>query len=119
MRNGSTSKSKQKKNEETVTFESGSGNVFADIGLPHPEVFFIKAQLVSTIEEMMKKRNFSLKRAAEFFKLDPKQYENLISGQTQRFSIDRLLKMLNKLGHTIEIRVHPIENRLPNSTFKS
>jgi len=36
--------------------EAGSSNVFKDIGVPHAEEHFVKAQLVFKIDTILKKR---------------------------------------------------------------
>ena len=117
MRNGSKLTTMRTETTPEVTY--GCGNIFADLGLPYPEVDMAKAQLIVAISQLMETRKLSQKSAATLFEITPEQLDGLLNGRMTRFSIDRLLKMLNKLGHTIEIRVHPIENRLPNSTFKS
>src|SRR5579872_6556011 len=48
-------------------YESGSGNVFKDIGLPNAEEHFVKAQLVFKIDTIMKKRALKQVDAARLF----------------------------------------------------
>jgi len=48
-------------------YEVGSGNVFADIGLPNPEEHLIKAKLVYKIDSLMKNRGLKQIEAAELF----------------------------------------------------
>ena len=45
----------------------GSGNVFADIGLPNPEEHLIRAKLVYKIDSLMKNRGLKQIEAAELF----------------------------------------------------
>ena len=46
--------------KKKIDYEMGSGNVFADIGLPKAEEHLVKAQLVFRIDGLMKKRGFDV-----------------------------------------------------------
>jgi len=50
-----------------IEHEVGSGNVFADIGLPNAEEHLIKAQLVYKISRIMKHRRLTQVEAARIF----------------------------------------------------
>ena len=55
MRNGSNIKNGHKKikNEEPAQFEEWSGNVFADLGLPNPELCLAKAKIVDYLADLL------------------------------------------------------------------
>ena len=44
---------------EQMEFTYGSGNVFADLGLPNPEELQLKSSLVSEISKLMKERKMT------------------------------------------------------------
>jgi len=88
----------------------GSGNVFADMGLPNAEVLLAKATLVAKIQLVLEARKLSTAKAAALLKLEPQRLERLLEGQTQRFTIDRLFRFLNLLGLDVEIAIHPSVN---------
>jgi predicted XRE-type DNA-binding protein len=48
-------------------YETGSGNVFRDIGVPNAEEHLVKAQLVFKIGTILKKRGLKQVEAAELF----------------------------------------------------
>ena len=83
-----------------------SGNVFADIGLPNAAELLFKADLVIAIGRVIEERGLSQRQAAEIVGLDQPKVSALMSGDTRRFSTDRLLKVLTCLGQDIDIRVH-------------
>jgi predicted XRE-type DNA-binding protein len=89
---------------EPVTFEMGTGNVFADMGLPNAEVLLAKATLVAKIQLVLESRKLSTTKAAALLNLEPQRLERLLEGQTQRFTIDRLFRILNLL------EIHPSLN---------
>ena len=53
--------------EETVT--AGSGNVFADLGLPNADELLLKAQLVSKIRKVMAARGLKQSAAAKLMSI--------------------------------------------------
>jgi predicted XRE-type DNA-binding protein len=91
----------------TVRFEQGSGNVFADLGLPNPELALAKAELVQRIRELIAERNLTQTKAAELLGLDQPKVSALVRGRVKGFTYDRLFRFLNALGQRIEISVRP------------
>jgi predicted XRE-type DNA-binding protein len=59
-----STKQEKKYAEEAVV--TGSGNVFADLGLPNPEQRLAKAHLVQRIAEVIKERELTQKQAGLF-----------------------------------------------------
>ncbi len=109
MENGSHNKNGRKKtsDDEPIVFELSSGNVFADLGLPNPELRLAKADLVIHITRAIASRKLSHAKASELLKLDEEKLAGLIRGQTERFTIDRLIKLLTLLDQQVQITVTP------------
>ena len=82
-----------------------SGNVFADLGLPNAEEELFKAQLIWQISDAIAAQNLTQVRAAELLGLKQPDVSDLINGKTYRFSTDRLLRLLNRLGKDVKITV--------------
>ncbi|MBW0005536.1 MAG: XRE family transcriptional regulator [Hyphomicrobiales bacterium] len=89
------------------TYEVGSGNVFADIGLPNPEEHLIKAKLVYKIHTLMKNRGLKQIEAAELFGVRQPDVSKMLRGDFRQFSVERLLRFLVVLGQDVEIIVKP------------
>lgn len=87
--------------------EIGSGNVFADIGLPNPEEHLIKAQLVYRIDVLMKGRGLKQVQAAKLFGVKQPDVSKMLRGDFRQFSVERLLRFLVALGQDVEIVVKP------------
>lgn len=85
--------------------EEGSGNVFADLGLPNAEELLTKADLVHRIGEIIKGRNLTQAQAAEVLGASQPIVSNLINGRIGGFSLERLLRFLNALDRDVEIVV--------------
>lgn len=90
-----------------IPAEEGSGNVFADIGLPNPEERLAKADLAIRISEVIRARRLTQIRAAHILRIDQPKISRLLRGQLSGFSTERLMQFLTLLGRDIEITVKP------------
>jgi predicted XRE-type DNA-binding protein len=93
---------------EKIGFEVGSGNVFADLGLPNPEEHLAKAELASRINEVIQQRRLTQAVTAELLGIDQPKVSRLMRGHLTNFSTDRLMHFLTLLGRDVEIVVKPI-----------
>ena len=100
----------------TEKITRGSGNVFADLGFDNPEEMETKAKLVSQINAIIKKRNLTQKQAGEILGITQSRVSDLARGGLSGFSVDRLLRLLNKLDREVEIVVKPKRGRRPATT---
>jgi predicted XRE-type DNA-binding protein len=106
MRNGSKKKGRKVTNEP-VRVEQGSGNVFADLNLPNPDLALAKAELVQRIRYLIAERKLTQVKAAKLLGLDQPKVSALVRGRVEGYSIDRLFRFLNALGQRVEITVRP------------
>ena len=83
----------------------GSANVFADLELAESEALLAKARLASMIASIVQSRGLTQAQAAEALGTTQPIVSNLRRGRLSGFSLDRLLRFLNALGHDVEIRV--------------
>ncbi len=88
-----------------MEIEEGSGNVFADIGLPNPEERLAKADLAIRIAETIRARRLTQTRAARILRIDQPKISRLLRGQLSGFSAERLMHFLTLLGRDVEILV--------------
>ena len=80
-----------------------SGNVYKDLGFPDAEEMQAKAILVSRIMEIIKKKKWTQKKAAEILCITQPKISLLKRGHFSGFSIGKLINILNKLQQDIEI----------------
>lgn len=85
----------------------GSGNVFADIGLPNAEEHLLKAQLVHRIDRVLKGRKLKQVEAAALLGVKQPDISKMLRGDFRQFSVERLMRFLVALGQDVEIRVRP------------
>jgi len=99
------------KTSKTKRYETGSGNIFKDIGLPNAEEHLVKAQLVFKIDTILKKRGLKQVEAADLFGVRQPDVSKMLRGEFRQFSVERLLRFLVALDHDVEIVVKPHRNR--------
>lgn len=96
-------KRNQKNSPDEIEFTVGSGNVYADFGLPNPEEAKTKAEIAMLITDIIKKKRLTQQQAAELMNIDQPKVSKIVRGLLSEFSIERLLKFVLSLGFDIEI----------------
>ena len=94
-----------KPTKATPKVTMGSGNVFADLGLPDPEIRFLKSMLAIKIGVEMKRRRLDQAGAAALLGIDQPRVSKILRGRLDSFSIDKLMKLLVRAGKEIDIVV--------------
>jgi len=92
-------------------YETGSGNVFKDLGVPNAEEHLVKAQLVFKIDRIMKDRGLRQVEAAGLFGVRQPDVSKMLRGEFRQFSVERLLRFLVALDQDVEIVVKPHRGR--------
>jgi predicted XRE-type DNA-binding protein len=85
----------------------GSGNVFADLGLPNAEQELLKAQLTLQIYRIVKQRGLTQAQAAKALGVKQPHVSLLMRNRGGTFSVGRLIDFLTALGQDVEITVRP------------
>ena len=101
--------SQQELDEMEVT--PSCGNIFADLGLPDPELALAKAKLSLSIEHIIKERGLTQAQAAKLMGLTQPNVSDIMRGYLDGFTLDRLFRCLEALGQEIEIVVRPRKAR--------
>ena len=93
------------KNKEII--KRGTDNVFADIGVTHPERVQARAQVMFLIAEIIRKRCLTQKQTAALLGIPQSKVSCLMNGKLSNFSMDHLFELLNALDADVEIIVKP------------
>lgn len=93
----------------------GSGNVFADLGLPDADALLVKAQLTYQIAKRIKTVALTQSEAGQRLGLSQPDVSRLMKGRATGFSMDRLLALLNALDFDVDIVLRKSELK-PHST---
>src|SRR5947209_19768601 len=96
-----------KKSSPPVSVTEGSGNVFADLGLPNPEQEMMKARLTLQIYRIVRERGLTQTQAAKTLGIRQPHVSLLMRNRAGSFSVGRLLEFLTALGHDVEIAIRP------------
>lgn len=89
----------------------GSGNVFADLGLPNPEQELLKAQLTLQIYRIVKARKLTQAQAGQVLGIKQPHVSALMRNRAGNFSVGRLFEFLTALGQDVRITVKPAKKR--------
>ena len=87
----------------------GSGNVFRDLGHANPEALQLKAILAAKIVGVLDALDMSVRRAHDLTGFSAADFSRVRQAKLSRFTIDRLMAMLDKLNQDVEVTVsvHP------------
>ena len=90
-----------------VEVQRGSGNVFADLGLPDADKLQIKTGLVMEIRKAMRHLNLTQQDAAKRMGITQPKVSDMMRGDFTNLSERKLMDCLTRLGYDIEISVRP------------
>ena len=89
----------------------GSGNIFADLGLPNAGEHQLKAVLVVQLKHLIAERGLSQVAAARLVEMKQPDLSKLLRGQLKLVSVEKLLRMLTAFDQDVEITVKPHRKR--------
>ena len=81
----------------------GSGNVFADLGLPGAEEFQLKSYLGMEIRITIKAKRLSRRRAAQKMGMSEDEIVKLYKSAPFDYSVGQLVRFLNSLDRDVEL----------------
>ena len=90
-----------------MEIETGSGNVFADLGLRDAEKLKIKSGLVIEITRAIRKLALTQEEAGRRMGIPQPKVSAMLRGDFANLSERKLMDCLNRLGYDIEITVKP------------
>jgi predicted XRE-type DNA-binding protein len=83
----------------------GSGNVFRDFGHPDADIEQAKSILAARIIGILDDEGLSTRKAQEKSGTDHADFARIRNVKLDRFTIDRLMTIINRLGHEVDIRI--------------
>ena len=88
-----------------IDIETGSTNVYEDLGLPNPSEMQVKASLATKIGEIIKRRRLTQSQAAEILGMPQPKISSMLRGQFRGISEAKMLECMNRLGRDVQIVV--------------
>jgi len=83
----------------------GSGNVFRDFGYPDADLRQFKAILAAAIIKTLDRQHLSVRAAHKRTGFAAADFSRIRNVDLGRFTVDRLMKILNALGFRVEVKV--------------
>jgi predicted XRE-type DNA-binding protein len=101
----------------TEAVDMGSGNVFADLGLPDPQERQLRVQLATRLNDLLQAEGLTQAAAAKRFGISQPHVSELKNYKLGRFSSERLLHYITLLNRDVEIFIRPrtTQQALPDS----
>jgi predicted XRE-type DNA-binding protein len=90
----------------------GSGNIFADLGLPNPDELQVKSAIANRIEDLIEAAGCTQADAALRMGISQPDVSNIVRGRLKGYTLDRLVECLLDMGQEVEVRMP--RNRVSN-----
>lgn len=95
--------------------ETGSGNVFADLGYADAKERHLKVELAVLVNRLLRQRGLTQAQAAKRLGILQPHVSDLVRYRLNRFSVERLMQFLSRLGRDVEIRIRERSTRRPRA----
>ena len=83
----------------------GSGNVFRDFGQPDADVRQLKAILAAEVIKALDRDALSVRGAQARTGVDAADFSRIRNADLGRFTIDRLVSIINRLGSRVDVKI--------------
>ncbi len=90
---------------EKLQIVRGSGNVFRDLGRENADALQFKAILAAEIIKALDKDELTVRAAHERTGIAAADFSRIRNADLGRFTVDRLMTVLNRLGSRIEVKI--------------
>lgn len=92
---------------DAVDIEHGTGNVFADLGLPDAADRQTKTRLALAVNDLVSNRQLRQAETARLLGIPQPRVSALVNYRLDGFSVERLMSFLTKLDQDVEIVIRP------------
>jgi predicted XRE-type DNA-binding protein len=90
---------------ERMELVRGSGNVFRDFEHTNPDVAQLKAIFAAEIIKMLDREGLSVRGAHARTGVAAADFSRIRNADLGRFTLDRLVSIINRLGSRVEIKI--------------
>ena len=91
--------------KKSLELSRGSGNVFRDLRRPNADVEQLKAILAAEIIKALDREGLSVRSAHDRTGIAAADFSRIRNANLGRFTLDRLMSVLNRLGSRVEVKV--------------
>ena len=99
---------------ERLSVTRGTGNVFRDLGEANADVKQVKSLLAAEIIKVLDREDLTVRAAHDRTGIAAADFSRIRNADLQRFTVDRLMSIINRLGARVEVRVrvHPAHSAM-------
>jgi predicted XRE-type DNA-binding protein len=98
---------------DDIAIQRGTQNVFADLGFPDPDTHLLKAQLVSRMQDVLQDKKLTQAEAGRIMGISQPDVSRILKGQFRDISVERIMRMLTRIGCEVDIVVKPQGSQPP------
>jgi predicted XRE-type DNA-binding protein len=92
-------------NEDKIEIIRGSGNVFRDTNMENADLLQLRSLLAAQIIKILDELNLTGKQAQTITGIAEADFSRIRRVKLDRFTIDRLMTVLNRLNQRVEINI--------------
>jgi predicted XRE-type DNA-binding protein len=92
--------------KEKLKLVRGSGNVFRDFGDPNADLEQARAILAAKIIGVLDRQKLSTREAQKVTGVAASEFSRIRNVKLDRFTIDRMITILGRLGQDVRLTVH-------------
>lgn len=93
------------KEEDRIEVVHGSGNIYADVGLPDADIKQVKSRIAIAILKQQDALKLTARAAAKLAGCDAADIQRIRNADWSKFTIDRLLKYATRMGCKVELKI--------------
>jgi predicted XRE-type DNA-binding protein len=92
--------------KEKIELVRGSGNVFRDFGHANADAEQLKSILAAEIIKILNGQKLTVRAAHAQTGIAAADFSRIRSADLSRFTLDRLVSIINRLGSRVEVKVN-------------
>lgn len=105
-------------NDEPIEIIHGSGNIYRDFGIEHPDLHQFRALLASAIIKALDADKLTVRAAEALTGIAAADFSRIRNVKLGRFTIDRLMMILDRLGQDVNVTLS-VTRRTPIALSRS
>jgi len=98
-----------------LTVTRGTGNIYRDFGRQDADLRQLKAMLAAEIIKTLDREVLSVRQAHATTGIAAADFSRIRNADLDRFTVDRLMTIINRLGSRIEVNVKVTKSRQTRS----
>jgi len=100
---------------EKLGVARGSGNVFRDLGHENADAEQFKAILAAEIIKVLDQQHLTVRAAHDRTGIAAADFSRIRNADLRRFTVDRLMSIMNRLGSRVEVKIKVRRRSLTSS----